>query len=172
MRISQLLGLVFILLACSTYKTRNKVYEGEISFKGGVYEDKNWTDSLEFKKISWFYDATLDHEILISKLDKSSPFSAWLGADRLALSTCENFYITILYSDINANHGNTLLTSQLKNAGLEEMSILNFTHQMKAHQNYLDWKLGRHKIVGFCQKNTNKSEIIVTIPGHKSLKLL
>lgn len=163
---------IFFIYSCSTYKTRNQVYSSNIQFKGGVLNDQSWDDSLSFKRVSWFFDATENYEILISKLDKDSPFASWLETDRLYLTSCEHFYIVALYADINANDGTSLLTSELNKSGLKEMNILHFSYHMKAHQNFKDWKLGRHKIVGMCSSNKLQDQISISIPGHKTFKLL
>ena len=170
----KILSIIFLIsfTSCASYKSRNQIYTSDIDFRGGVSGDQVWEDSLVFERISWFYDATVKYEILLSKLDQSSPFASWLGADRLNLTTCENFYIGILYTDINAQHGTSFLVSQLSKSGLTEHSVLAFSYNIKAHQNFKDWKLDRHKILGFCSKSKSEDGIQVTIPGYQTHKIL
>lgn len=163
--------LILLFFSCSTYRTRRPIHKTEIVFKGGNYRDMDWSEELKFKRVSWYKDATLSHEILITSLTGESKFSNWMGTDKLHLTRCTDFKIALLYADINAKQGISFLKSQLKNSGYEEISLLNFSHEIKAHQNYGDWKLGRHKFIGLCLENAAKNNIDISIPGFKKYTL-
>jgi hypothetical protein len=169
-----ILSTLFIFLflsGCSTGKTRRPIYKSEVVFSSGNFEDKSWDDSLKFKRFSWFKDATLTHEILISSLTTKSAFSSWMGTDKLHLSRCSDFKIALIYSDINYSQGTSFLISELKKSGLKDVSLLDFSHQLKAHQNFGDWKLLRHKIIGLCNEGTVSKKIDVSIPGFQKTLL-
>lgn len=173
MKLQQIVFFSFlVLVGCAVNQTRHKIYGQEISFRSGVFEDKSWDDSLSMNRVSWYQDANVSYEILLGKLDQNSPFANWLGADRLKLATCADFYIGAIYTGINAVYGSSYLLNELKKSGLEEISILDFSLQLKSHQNFKDWKLGRHHIYGFCAKNKNHPAVIVNIPGFKPHKML
>lgn len=162
---------IFIFgFSCSSSRTRNRVYTSELAFKGGVYKAQEWSNSLNFKRISWFRDSSIVYEILVAKLDKESPFISWLEKDKAEIDRCDEFYVGIYYADLNAPHGSFMIPSQLKAAGLEERSILDFSDQVKAHENYKDWNLEKHRVRGFCKRKGTNTETIVTIPGYKSIK--
>lgn len=165
-------GLLLFVISCASHQSRNKIFEGEVILKGGNLGDKSWDDDLVLKRVGWFKDASLKHEMLYTKMTKDSPFTAWLGGRKISLSTCENFFIVFLYSDINAENSNALIINELKQAGLEQKEVLDFTYHIRAHQNFLDWKLLDHKVLGFCQNKTLSQPITINVPGHKSYKLL
>ena len=174
----RILPLLFVLIcSCSVYKTRNKVYNTNVNFMGGVYNTEKWSKSLIFQKNSWFQDATVQYEILITKMDRSSPFAKWMGSDILRLSQCNEFYIALVYANINAQGGTSVggtsvLFSEFEKLGLDDVSLPEFSRQIRSHQNFNDWHLARHKVVGFCQKKSNIQQIFITLPGYESHKVL
>lgn len=159
-----LLSLVFIISSCAVYKTRRAFSESDLSLKGGVFEDKEWNTNLDFRRFSWYKDATMANEILIAKLDGKSPFANWMGAARLHVSKCDQFYIGLLYSDVNAEQGNPFLESEIEKSGIELITILDFKKELNAHQNYRDWHLTRHKVYGLCASRTAEA-LKITLPG-------
>ncbi len=159
---------VFLFVACATNSSRRPVHNTQVKLSGGTYQDKEWEDELIFNRTSWFKDATMTHEILLSKLDSHSPFKSWLGSEEGSLDKCSIFYIALVYSDINAKHNNGFIINQLESNGLKEISILDFSHHVKAHQNTQDWNLSKHKVVGLCHSKVVEKGIKVEIPGFKT----
>jgi hypothetical protein len=165
------LTLIFFFTACSVYKTRRSVKKSEVIIRNGVYSDKEWSSDLVFKRYSWFKDATMSNEILLSRITMSSDFVNWLGSDRVHISSCESFYIGLIYSDNQVKQGNPYLLAQLNEQGVEEKSIIDFSYELKAHQNFKDWNLSEHKIIGLCQTKKNSESLTLTLPGFKKSSL-
>ena len=159
---------ILLLAACATNSSRRPVYKTQVKLIGGTFQDKQWQDELIFSRTSWFKDATMSHEVLLSKIDMNSPFKSWFGSEQNYLKKSSIFYIALVYSDINAKHNNAFVINQLESNGLGAVSILDFSHQIKAHQNTQDWNLSKHKVIGLCHKNVVESTIKVDIPGFKS----
>ena len=80
-----LILLSFTLVSCSTYNTRNRVSTGDVVFKVGVIQEKEWSDKMVFKRTSWYSEATLSNDILLHKMDHDSKFSSWLGSDQMSV---------------------------------------------------------------------------------------
>lgn len=161
------LFLVFLMVGCSSLTSRRPIYETDISIRGGQFQDKEWEEKLKFKRVSWFKDATVTHEVLLTKLAADSKFANWLESDKKYLSQCSEFYVGIIYADINAAQGQSYLVSQLEKSNLKEVSILSFSSHIKAHQNFMDWKLIRHKVIGLCRTQASLSKMTINIPGFR-----
>ncbi|MBT4790073.1 MAG: hypothetical protein HON90_00755 [Halobacteriovoraceae bacterium] len=156
---------VFLLSACSINQTRRPISQSQVLLSGGRYNEQSWDDDLSFSRFSWYHDATLTHEVLIAPLSKESKFSFWLGESSEYLTKCIHFKVALVYADLNTAKGVAHIVSEIEKSGYKRVSLLDFSHQLKAHQNYLDWKLGQHKIMGFCQEDVKAEPIKVTIPG-------
>jgi|LULF01.1.fsa_nt_gb hypothetical protein len=169
----RLLFIIFLLMtSCSSVETRRITYASDLVLNGGRYEDKSWDESLEFKRFSWYQDATLNYDILITPLTSTSPFSNWLGSDKNLLQQCSEFFIALVYADVNSSGGNSLLINELTtDEQIVEKTLLDFSNQIKAHPNIIDWKIFNYKVVGLCSKSTNPSKFHVTVPGFTTQKI-
>ena len=163
-----LLITVLIVSSCSTFQSRRVVDISEIGIKNGVYNNQEWSSKLKFKRYSWYKDSTMTNEILLAELDRDSDFSNWLGKDKYYFSKCSKFYIGLFYSDSMAKQKNSFFLSQLNEKGYSEKTIVSFEEQLKAHQNFKDWRLFEHKVLGLCQLDKTAQKMEITVPGFKS----
>jgi hypothetical protein len=166
-----LLMLIFIVGSCAMNRARKNIAYSDISINGGVYNNKDWRDKLSFKRTSWFREASMDYDILFHKLDKTSSFASWMGSDQKYLTDCHEFYVALVYADINAPNGTPFLVNQIDSIGVKKVGIQDFKENLKAHENFRDWRLTQHKVVGFCRPESLKEDIVISIPGFKSVKL-
>jgi hypothetical protein len=164
--------LILVSISCSTNGTRRPIHQSEITLSGGSYGGESWKEKIKFNRISWFRDANLSHEVLTAKLTGNSKFSNWMGSDKLQLSSCQEFQIALLYADVNSTLGTSYLLSQLTKGGYNQISILDFSQEIKSHPNYKDWKLNRHKVYGLCLKDgKGNNSVEIAIPGFKNTKV-
>lgn len=163
-----MLILTMIIISCSSYNARRSVSESETVIRNGVYQDREWTDELIFKRFSWYSDATMKYDILLSKLDSKSGFSNWLETDANLLGTCSDLYIGLFYSSLSSTQRNSYLLSQLTKQGFSQNTLLTFSSELKAHQNFIDWGLGDYKIIGLCRRDNSKTPVTISIPGFKN----
>ncbi|MBD65631.1 MAG: hypothetical protein CME62_10525 [Halobacteriovoraceae bacterium] len=168
--------LVLLVTSCAlNNRSRKNIATSEIVLKGGIYQGKSWDENFRMKRISWYDEASMQYDVLISEIDKDSQFAKWLGRDYYYLDQCAKFYVTALYSDLDLGEGITYLASKLEKAGLDKRSIQDFSENFKAHQNFADWKLYNYKLYGFCRKpvegESGSEDIVVSIPGFKTKTL-
>lgn len=167
------IAILVLTSSCASNSTRRPILKTEVTIRGGSYDGKQWDDKIIFQRISWYRDATATHEVLTTKLTGESSFSNWLGSDKLQLSTCQELRVVMVYASASAEQGASHLLSEMTQGGFEQISLLDFSQEIKAHHNFHDWNLQRHKIYGLCLKQgqTDKS-INITIPGFKNYKVL
>lgn len=166
----KIIVLAIIFTSCAFYRSANELTQSNVKIRGGVFGDKNWSDSLMLRRTSWYNGATLYNDIFLGKLAKDNPFSNWIK-DKKAFNKCENFFIAITYNYYNSSADQAFLRSQLEKNNLEFYSIPQFVTYLQAHYSYQDWHMKNYKIQGFCQKE-NSSEVKVTLPGHNSINIL
>jgi uncharacterized protein YozE (UPF0346 family) len=137
---------------------------------GGVYRDKQWSDKLTFKRISWYQEASMEYDLMLHKLDESSNFANWMGQDKSYLKECKDFYVALIYADFNARHLVSFLENQFEEQGIKKVIINTFRENIRAHSNFSDWRLSQYKVEGFCRSEGANEELFISVPGFQSIK--
>lgn len=181
-RILIVLTLMAFVGACASSSSR--ATHSKVTMTGGHYQLKSWDDTLIFSRVSWYIGAIMGYDVLMAKLDKTSPFANWLGNDKEKISNeCHDFYITLIYTNTNSMMLNLAspadIKKQIVDLGYEEVSILDFKTNMAAHDIYGQWHLNNHKFSGFCYKHkSNKNisvipkQIPISLPGFKTQNIV
>lgn len=167
----KLLLLFFLFLSCSSGATRRPINTTEISIKGGNFKGDSWNDLLTFKRYSWYRDANLTHEVLLTTLSKNSPFYHWTGEEKRSLEECQKLRIAMIYTSEKAVKKKIYLISQLEKSIGKQIPIFDFSSYIQAHPQFSDWKLGSHKVLGFCKKSSGVEKISISIPGFREYSL-
>ena len=169
---------ISIISACSYYKGykgHNRADKMNVRLKGGTYEKKQWSDTLEFKRTSFYAGAKLNHDVIITRLDKTSPFYNWMGEQKSLLTDCTEVFVTLFYKDMNAFRAVPIsyMRDQIIKRGYEEIVIQNFAYNLRQHYAFGQWVLNDHKIYGYCNRSGIKTEKIhFSMPGFKEVNLL
>lgn len=161
-----LVFLMNLVLSCAS-SSRKITSESEVVIKGGVFNDLQWNDELRFKRYSWYNDASMEYDILITKLDTSSKFYNWIGNDKNLLKDCAEFYVALLYADIHAQSGVSFLRQQFEAKNFKALTLIAFRENLEAHHNFQDWRLQSYKIMGFCSSTKKGRKIEIHVPGHR-----
>ena len=169
---------IFIFIACASNQA-NKIRKSEVDMSGGTYKRKSWDDTLTFKRTSWYLGANLAYDVLIARLDKTSPFAFWLDNNQDQYATeCREFYIALIYTNAMSILHNletpAAIRNQITNLGFEEVSVSHFQANVRAHGVYGDWHLKSHKTMGFCYKNMSQipDQIPISLPGFNMQNIL
>lgn len=161
--------IVFAFISsCALQKSRRQHMQTSIEISSGSYENKTWSSDLEFKRYSWFKDANMSHDILITSFSNKSEFAPWMGSLKEDIKQCKDFYIVGLYADLSSQVRIPYLKSQLLGTLGRDFVISDFEQNLKAHPNYKDWNLFEYKFLGLCFKTAPKKEFFVKIPGFTS----
>lgn len=171
---------ILLLLAFSSCASGpiNKTQQNDIHMTGGHFERKSWDDTLVFKKTSWYLGATLGYDLLLTRIDKSSPFNNWLESNSKDVQNCKEFYVGLIYSynrslmfDLESP---VYIKNQISELGFKEISIPQFRSHLAAHTVFQQWNLKRYKIAGFCfdKMSSIPKEIPISLPGFKTINVL
>lgn len=170
--------LISVLSSCSYYKGykgHNRADKMTVKLKGGTYIKSQWSDTLEFKRTSFYSGAKLNHDVIITKLDKTSPFYDWMGEDKRMLSECSEVFVALFYKDMNAFRAVPIsyIRDQIIDIGFQEVVIQNFAYHLRQHYAFEQWVLNDHKIYGYCNRSGIKTKKIhLNMPGFKRVNLL
>lgn len=159
-----LLSFIF-LLSCSVNKTRRNFITGEVIIDGGSYQNLTWKEQLKFKRYTWFNEASMKYDILLTQVTNSSKFATWMGRDRSKLLNCRKLMIGLIYTDHNSAFSKPHIVSQFEKTGYSDLILVDFNTHLKSHHSYRDWKLSEYKVVGFCKKDENTNVVKIDIPG-------
>lgn len=171
MRLSILLTLTFAVSCAAINKSRQDFSVSKLGLRGGVSTEKEWRDELTFKRYTWYKEAVISYDILLSDIDSKSPFIDWMENDRSKMDGCSKFYIGLFYSKDLAAYSTKNLISMVEEQGFEAFIIPRFKDNFDAHPNSMDWEIIGHKMVGLCRTDSSSSSIKIKIPGFKTHKL-
>lgn len=157
------------------YKGHNRADKMNVRIKGGVYKKSQWDDTLEFKRTSFYEGAKLTHDVIITRLDKTSPFYKWMGKDKNMLTDCTEVFVALFYKDMNAFRAVPIsyIRNQVVEIGFQELVIQNFAYYLRQHYAFEQWVFNDHKIYGYCNRSGIKTKKIhLVMPGFKQVNLL
>jgi hypothetical protein len=164
-------------LSCAT--SENLVRQSNVIFPGGSFKERTWNDKLDFRRTSWYISSTLAYDVLIARLDSTSPFSLWLESNqKMVADNCRDFYVMLMYTNTNSLildlESPSEIRKQMTDIGFEEVSIAAYRSYLAAHPIFSDWHLKNHKIAGFCYKNLSNvpKQIFLSLPGFKSIDII
>ncbi|MDD0853924.1 hypothetical protein HBN50_12500 [Halobacteriovorax sp. GB3] len=171
MRLGLLFSLLF-LISC-TNLSKNIIKEGEFTLKRGVYKTSQWDESLEFKRISWFHELTLQFDLLITKLDDDTRFRKWLSpSEKALLADCRDHYLVLSYHLDSDKISKRMLFSDMERQGYKEYLLPNFQRNIKLHPDFELLSLQLYSLNLLCSKEEKSKDLSVTFPGYKSVNLL
>ena len=162
---------IFSLVSCSNLSQR-LVKTGDFDFQGGVYKDKRWEDSLEFKRYTWFYELSIVYDLLYVNIDNNSPFFSWLSEDeKSSVAKCRHFLVALTYKNPTHSFATQILDRDLMKFGFLEISTPTFRENIRNHPDFMKWDLNYHRVKTYCQTNSKEDQAIINIPGFQQVTL-
>lgn len=162
----------FLLLSLFTscaHRAYNQIVEGHIKMTSGVYKDKQWIESWEFKRISWYHGANVAFELVISPLDANSPYRNWLELDSQAVASCKSLLISFQYSVGPQKISYALVNEQMKSNGYNEVVLTNFFTQLRMHPDMEQMRLKMYQLKAYCNNSNDiKNELNIFLPGYQT----
>lgn len=168
---SFLIFFLLCLLSCSIL-SKNMFKEGKISFYGGRFSNKSWTEKLIFKRFSWFQELSLVFDFTWTELERKSKFFNWISNEEIEkISSCNKIYVSFFYSSDEKEDLEKIFFDQLKFQYLSEVKLEGFEENIKMHPNYNGLSLKFYKFKSFCLKVSEKPQIFVNMPGFNKVRL-
>lgn len=158
--------LLIILSACSSYRGVNRIGESKLTVNSGLKGSVEWSDSLEFSRRSFYQEANMMYDFLVSKVEKDSPFNQWFGP---MPANCSQVYILLSYVKQGALLTPGYLAKQIEDSGYSIITVPTFSNHIKSNASFQQKNLGFYKVRALCPKTGNSgSNIVFNIPGYKT----
>ncbi len=168
---AKIIIIIALVLSSCAHRSKNFMSQGNTFIKGGSNKDSTWSDSLEFKRASWYKELTLVADVWISDISPQSPFYSWISENgKKKLEQCQQRLLTFSYVLDSSMYPLTSLVSQIEAAGGRKIALSSFKDRLKLHSDYERKSLRLYEFNAFCF-NSSTREIIVKLPNFKSLKL-
>lgn len=159
-----LFSILITLATCSTM-TKNMTREGELTLRGGVFRDKQWKDSITFKRKSWYLELTLAFDLMTAPVSKNSPFINWFNEiEQVKIKGCNDAQILLLYSYDTSKVTYQEVLMQIEKQGYETFEVPGFKRQFQMHPNYNYHSLRLFKVWGICSQ-VKKDSLNIFLPG-------
>ena len=163
-------GLFCLLLGCSSLN-QNKVARGTFNFHGGVSRSQEWSESLDFKRYSWFKGLTLVFDLLIAPLPPDSPFYDWASpGEKGALQSCHQTLVVLNYNQGHPRATQGVFVQQMEKSGYSKVGLPNFSRHLKMHPSYNESGLQLYRIYALCAKSEPLPSNI-HFPGFRAIPL-
>lgn len=164
-----------VLVGCASYKTYNQTTKGKVVLRGGIFQEKSWSDALTFKRMSWYHGMTLYFDALLWKADLDSPFSQWFSASEKEFFTkCESLLVSANYSADPSKISHVNFREQMKLNGYDDVVLNNFASSLKSHPSANDWRLQNYKIMGYCKRSPTRlgtQNLVINFPSFQQLEV-
>ncbi len=160
----------FFILSCSNL-SKNTIKRGDFAIKRGVYKSETWSDSLNFERISWFHELSLNFDLLVTKLDEKSPFMKWFSpSERELFNSCRDHYLVMTYHLDSDRISKRMFYTQMNDQGYKDFLVPNFERAIKLHPDFEFLSLQLYKLTLLCNK-IGQGELEVTFPSFNTVKL-
>jgi len=163
--------LLFLTTACSNM-SKNMVKKGDFLIRSGSYRNTQWSDSLELKRISWFYELTLLYDVMYGKIDKNSKFYNWFSAEeKMRIKYCSDILLSINYSLDSERISHQMFYKHLRDHSYDQIAVPEFSKSLKMHPDYKKLSLSLYKSSVFCKKSKATAPIYINFPNFKEIVL-
>lgn len=164
--------LILALLSSSCSLTgRNLVQENNFELAGGSIGSVSWDDELELKRFSWYQEMTMVFDVLIGEITPDSKFYNWFStSEKVSLKRCSKSYLALYYSSASEVISKKSFLKQVKEQGLDQFILNDFTSALKLHPQYISNSFQLYDVAVLCSKDNLASTFSFEFPNFKSVK--
>jgi len=163
------LSLIFLALfsACSNMSQNLTMGDSSI-ISGGVFEDREWDETMKFRRMTWFKELSMLFDVRLAELNLDSPFANWMTEDeKKTVRDCGHFLISLSYALDSKRLSQSMYKKQMVKNGYRPIYLPNFSTHLKLHPDYSKSTLKLYRIVGYCSPNIARNEVSISFPGYK-----
>ncbi len=159
--------LVTLILSSCANLSKNTVREGKLIVKNGVAQDKAWNENLEFKRISWSHELTLQFDLMMVSIPPQSSFNFWFSADELeVVNKCGTFRVLLAYSLDTKILPYSQINEQIEKIGYKKVDLIQFKKQFNQHPDAEMNSLRLYQLYGICHSDKIVKPMIFNFPGY------
>lgn len=167
-----LLLFVFLFLSSCANLSKNTISEGKIIVRNGAFGDKIWNENLEFKRISWTHELTLQFDLMIATPSPQSGFYFWFSKGELdSINKCGDFRIVLAYSLDTKMLPYSYLNEEIQSAGFQKIDLVGFRKNFLQHPDAEFNSFRLYQIYGICRSSKEGKPLIFSFPGYSEKAL-
>lgn len=163
---------LLLLCSCATSNmSKNTTKQGNFVLNGGKAGDKTWSDSLIFKRQSWYKELALLFDVQLARLDSDSPFLAWFSdKEKENYNECKDFIIAISYTLDSKRISQPMFIEEMKKQGFSRVSLNTFHSYLRLHPDFESFSLTNYEVYGLCGNQKARPEgISIQFPSFEPL---
>lgn len=161
-----LLLTILVLSSCANL-SKNTVQEGTFIVRNGTEGEKIWKENLNFKRVSWYHELTLQFDFMLASIAPQSSFNFWFSKDELeVIGKCEDFKIALAYSHDTKIIAYSYLNKQLESSGYKKIELISFKKQFLQHPDSEMNSLRLYQVYGICRSDKIDKSLILSFPGY------
>ena len=170
---SILVLLTVLLLSDCSHLSKNQVKRSSLGLKGGRSATASWSDSLSFKRISWYREWSLVFDLFYTRLRPDSPFYAWVSQEeRALLNQCTEHYIVMTYHSRSGVISGANFLEGAERAGYQRVFLDGFDKQLRMHPGLMMLSLPLYNIYALCRSGSKDSKgLALDLPGFNRVEL-
>lgn len=168
MRVNHLLTLILLLLSVSCSNlSKNSVQVANMPLRNGTFNDKVWKEDLDFKRVSWYHELTLQFDVLFANISPQSSFNFWFSKEELdQMASCFDSKVVLAYSLDTKEIPYSTLYDQLEKSGYSRFDLMSFKKHLLAHPDSQINGFRLYHIFGICKKEDDHKSLIINFPGY------
>lgn len=161
------LFLTFLFFTACANLSKNTVREGDFLVKNGAAGDKIWKENLNFKRVSWYHELTLQFDLMLGSITPQSSFNFWFSSDELeVIGKCEDFRIVLAYSQDTKIIPYSYLNEQIEKSRYKKIELISFKKQFFQHPDSEMNSLRLYQVYGICRTDKTDKPLIFSFPGY------
>ena len=163
---------VSLLWGCS-HLSKNQVKRSSLGLKGGRSGVTSWSDSLRFKRISWYREWSLVFDLFYTRLTPDSPFYGWMSPEEKdLLAQCTEHYIVMTYHSRSSVVSSAALLEGAARIGYQKVFLDGFDKQLRMHPGLMGLSLPLYVIHALCRSGPEAGgKLAMDLPGFNRVEL-
>lgn len=168
-----LLIALFLLSSCANL-SKNQVLNETFDLRGGKFANQAWDSSLVFERTSWYTELTLVYDLLLTRIDATSPFWQWLSTtEKQSISSCSKHYVVVAYSQASTKISHGMFKQFAREAGYRSFALPQFSNYLELHPDFAQNSFHLYKVFGLCleQGLAKRDDMAIQFPNFKEVVL-
>lgn len=163
--------IVLSAVSCSNL-SKNHVRDGKFIVRNGTFADKRWDENLEFRRISWYHELTLQFDFMMTSLTPQSSFNFWFSqAELVDAQNCDDFRVALAYSLDTRSIPYSQLNEQLERSGFKKVELLEFKKHLLQHPDSEMNSTRLYQVYGLCRSSKDAKPLTLNFPGFNETTL-
>ena len=145
------LVIIFCCLSCGNL-SKNMIKQGKTEMRGGTKGSQTWNSDLVFSRYSWYQELTMVFDLLLARVDNTSPFYAWFSqSEKETFSKCADAMVSMTYALDQKKVSHQSFMIEMEKNGYNQLLVPGFESFLKLHPDFNKYSFSLYKVHGYCR---------------------